>query len=91
MWDDDETSSDYLGGYELDIGDILATKNRQKRSLAGPSTLPDADPDDDFSHVRKGQWFEQEHYVRVFDGSRTEIKGSSLPQSGSGAPLIHFE
>ena len=36
VWDDDETSSEYLGGFELDIADIISSKDRQKRMLTGP-------------------------------------------------------
>ncbi|CAD7958402.1 unnamed protein product [Amoebophrya sp. A120] len=91
VWDDDETSSDYLGGYSLDIADILLTKNRQLRALTGPVKPVEVDPDDDFAKPKSYQWFEKEETVRTFDGAKTELKGSSLPNAGGGPPLVHFE
>lgn len=89
VWDDDETSSDFLGGFELDIADILLTKNRQHRALTGPIKSEAEDPDDDFAPIKSCSWFETEEYTRIFDGSKIELKGSAIPSAGS--PLIHFE
>jgi len=60
VWDDDETSADYLGGFVLDIADILITKNRQPRALTGPLNRAEVDPDDDFAPPPSYQWFEEE-------------------------------
>ncbi|CAD7945417.1 unnamed protein product [Amoebophrya sp. A25] len=91
VWDDDDTSSTYLGGYVLDIADILLTKNRQGRCLTGPVKPIEVDPDDDFAKPRTYQWFEREQTTRVFDGAKTELKGSNLPNAGGGPPQVHFE
>jgi hypothetical protein len=59
----------------------METKNREKRALTGPMKPEEVDPDDDFAVPKARQWFEMENVVRVFDGSKMELKGSSIPST----------
>eukprot|EP00746_Dinoflagellata_sp_MGD_P000196 gnl/MRDRNA2_/MRDRNA2_100357_c0_seq1.p1 gnl/MRDRNA2_/MRDRNA2_100357_c0~~gnl/MRDRNA2_/MRDRNA2_100357_c0_seq1.p1 ORF type:complete len:1229 (+),score=291.58 gnl/MRDRNA2_/MRDRNA2_100357_c0_seq1:146-3832(+) len=87
VWDDDETSSDFLGGYEMTLFDVLITKNRQIRTLLG-SVKPKGEIDED-APVKIPPWYLTEKTTRIFDGMKTPLKGSPLPNNA--AALIHFE
>ena len=74
VWDDDDTSSDYLGGFSLDLAAIFMTKNRQHRALTGPIKKEAVDEDDEITPPKSSQWFEVEEHTRVYDGAKTELK-----------------
>eukprot|EP00928_Gymnodinium_smaydae_P005861 TRINITY_DN1202_c0_g1_i1.p1 TRINITY_DN1202_c0_g1~~TRINITY_DN1202_c0_g1_i1.p1 ORF type:complete len:1308 (-),score=293.17 TRINITY_DN1202_c0_g1_i1:163-3918(-) len=87
VWDEDVTSADFLGGTTLAIQDILAVRTSEKRSLIGK---PAAEPEGEEVLVeRKKAWFDDDRPVRVYDGGRTGLVGSTL--ANNAIALIHFE
>jgi len=91
VWDDDKTSADFLGGFQLGVSEILVTKNKQMRTMLGKiKKIKDTGEEpNEFAHIRPKQWYEEEHETRIYDGLKSELQGCTIPQSVS--PLIHFE
>eukprot|EP00397_Hematodinium_sp_SG-2012_P016527 GEMP01016864.1.p1 GENE.GEMP01016864.1~~GEMP01016864.1.p1 ORF type:complete len:595 (+),score=134.10 GEMP01016864.1:328-2112(+) len=54
VWDDDETSSDFLGGYLLDVADIIGTKHKEARTIVGAGKKRVKLEDDDSNATRTG-------------------------------------
>jgi centrosomal protein CEP76 len=91
LWDDEGTSADYLGGAQVELKNMLNGKPYEQKSLLGDAGPMSDDEEENAPKAssKKRQWFEKAKYVRVYDGSRTEVEGCSLPKS---APtFIHFE
>mmetsp|Transcript_39243 Transcript_39243/g.98745 ORF Transcript_39243/g.98745 Transcript_39243/m.98745 type:complete len:1294 (-) Transcript_39243:41-3922(-) len=89
VWDDDDTSADSLGFVKLPLAKILNSKSYVIRTLRGP--VPKAKDDEEGGNApsTNKQWFEQEREVRLFDGTKTELLGCSLPNPNT--PYIYFE
>jgi len=89
VWDDDGgTSADSLGFVRVPLRSILANNYIMKRNLRGKVKDQKGEDDDD-EPKRPKQWYDQEEDVRLFDGSKSELFGCSLPNSQ--AALIYFE
>jgi centrosomal protein CEP76 len=90
VWDEDEASCDFLGASEVDLNELLDTKQVVTRTLLGPSKVKKSDDDDDEENlVPKGKGVEKEERVRIYEGIKEQLVGSDIKTTG--APLIHFE
>eukprot|EP00397_Hematodinium_sp_SG-2012_P003279 GEMP01003287.1.p1 GENE.GEMP01003287.1~~GEMP01003287.1.p1 ORF type:complete len:1079 (+),score=267.65 GEMP01003287.1:694-3930(+) len=94
VWDDDETSSDFLGGYLLDVADIIGTKHKEARTIVGAGKkrvkLEDDDSSDEEENQKgKRQWYDKEYRTRIFDGAKIELEGCSLANNNSAT--VTFE
>lgn len=90
VWDDDGTSADYLGGTKVHMWQLMNSKVVHKRSLLGQSAkVKETDPDFDTGRTKVKQWFEQDREVRIFDGSKTELVGCTMPKTETA--YIYFE
>lgn len=89
VWDDDEASCDFLGATEVDVHELLDTKQTVIRSLVGGGAKA-ADEDEDEEDAKpKGKGIEKEHKVRIYEGLKEQLIGSDIKTNG--APLIKFE
>jgi hypothetical protein len=90
VWDEDEASCDFLGSSEVDLKELLDTKQVVVRSLLGASKVKKSeDDDDDANLVPQGKGIEKEERVRIYEGIKEQLVGSDIKTTG--APLIHFE
>lgn len=93
LWDDENTSADFLGGTKVELKDMLVDKPFEKRSLLGgvkPMTDDGEHNEKELAKMdSKKLWYERQQMVRVYDGFRTEAIGCSLPKVGP--TFIYFE
>merc|ERR1719247_175248 len=91
VWDDDEASCDFLGAAEVDLHELLDTKQKVIRSLVGgpPKKKGDDEDEDEDNPKPKGKGVEKEHQVRIYEGLKEPLIGSDIKTTG--APLIKFE
>lgn len=97
VWDDDRSTSDFLGKCEIDMADIMNSKLKEERDILGPIKAvkknEDDDDDEDAPPPDTGkQWYQIPVKTRIYD-----CKNSGLPLQGStiggaaGIPTIYFE
>merc|ERR1719247_3745789 len=90
VWDEDDASCDFLGASEVDLEELLSTKQVVTRSMLGASKAKKTEDDDDEENqVPKGKGVEKEERVRIYEGIKEQLLGSDIKTTG--APLIHFE
>jgi centrosomal protein CEP76 len=90
VWDEDEASCDFLGASEVDLDELLDTKQVVLRTLLGASKVKKTDDDEDEENlVPKGKGAEKEERVRIYEGIKEQLVGSDIKTTG--APLIHYE
>ncbi|CEM39026.1 unnamed protein product [Vitrella brassicaformis CCMP3155] len=103
VWDNDDFSSDFLGGCRVDLADITGSNNIQKRSLAygtkkkerraGPDAVTADDEDDiedeDGGKRRRKEPWDVELDTRVVEGYKEPLIGSQIKTVGTSS--IFFE
>merc|ERR1719359_2537381 len=74
VWDDDDASCDFLGMAEVDLKELLETKQTVIRCLVGGGAKKADDEDEDEEDKKpKGKGVEKEHQVRIYDGLKEPL------------------
>lgn len=91
LFDEDETSSDFLGGFVLQISDILLSYTKKKANLLGPVEPKTVKPgdEDEYQESKPELWYEKQRDVRIFNAKPTELTASLLPNSE--VPKLYFD
>jgi hypothetical protein len=88
VWDDDETSADFLGKRELNLQELFEDGQKENRSLRG--SKKNQTPEEELMNEGKTPlWYDDEKKVRVFNGKKVGLAGSDLLSNST--PSITFE